>query len=344
MKFRLGTIAYVFALLAAAMAAFGIWGIAVAAWMGLAWGAYFSGSLRIRELWLSASIAAVLVALLIPASMGSHRGPSLRNSCVNNMKQIMLGLLNYEAAHGRFPPPYVADANGKPMHSWRVLILPYLEQAQLFKRYRMDEPWDGPHNRKLWDHMPDFYRCPGCEACRRSGVMPYGNAPSHASTYFAVVGDGTAWSTDRSRTFKELSAGGKHSLMVLEHGGQSFPWTAPIDLTAEEGVAALTQSDVAGHPQVSDSWFSACVTQEGRNMGTSDGHVRFVNRLVSERDARVMLDVGGAEIAERASIVHESTAWASRRKYERIYGAAIFLGVALWPAVGVWRLTKKPPV
>ena len=55
----------------------------------------------------------------------------------------------YRDTYKVFPPAFIADADGKPMHSWRVLLLPYLEQQVFYMRYRFDEPWDSPHNRSL---------------------------------------------------------------------------------------------------------------------------------------------------------------------------------------------------
>jgi hypothetical protein len=83
-----------------------------------------------------------------------------RYSCRNNIKQILWALHSYHEKHGHFPPAYVADKDGRPMHSWRVLILPYLDHDDVYKKYRMDEPWDGPNNRKLWDIRMGEYECP----------------------------------------------------------------------------------------------------------------------------------------------------------------------------------------
>ena len=80
--------------------------------------------------------------------------------CTNNLKHIGLALLNYNDIFGCFPPAYTTDANGKPMHSWRVLILPFIEQQTLYKRYRFDEPWDGPNNSLLAKEMPSVFPLP----------------------------------------------------------------------------------------------------------------------------------------------------------------------------------------
>ena len=66
---------------------------------------------------------------------------------------------NYEAQHGCFPPAYSVDKDGRPLHSWRVLLLPYLDEEELYKQLRLDEPWDSPHNKAVFDataHAVDF--------------------------------------------------------------------------------------------------------------------------------------------------------------------------------------------
>ena len=88
------------------------------------------------------------------------RGNAARTQCVNNLKQIGLAMHNYHATHKTFPPAFTVDKDGKPLLSWRVLILPYLEQDALYKEFHLDEPWDSPHNRTLIERMPPTYRCP----------------------------------------------------------------------------------------------------------------------------------------------------------------------------------------
>ena len=346
MKFRLATIAYVFALLAAGMAAFGVWGILIAAWVGATWACIAGNSNRLLELWLSLSFASlVLGGLLIPGSMGSHRGVSSRNSCLNNMKQILLALNNYESAHGAYPPPYVADADGKAMHSWRVLILPYLEHAALFKKYRMDEPWDGPNNRELWEDMPEVYRCPGCDACKRLGVKPFGDVPANSANYFAIVGENSAWSAATKRTRQELRARGADTLLVMEHTGKREPWTAPVDLTEEAAVSALRDGGVPGHPTLSDGWFWTSVSQFGRIGGTSDGHGRFLPHTMTEEQARAALAIGGADTDAWAEHHWRAFGLGTHWRYGPIYSVGLFVGLALWPGVGMWRRSQKnPPV
>ena len=89
-----------------------------------------------------------MIALLLPA-VQSAREAARRAQCSNNLKQIGLAFHNYHDSYGCLPPAYIPDGNGQPMHSWRVLILPFVEQSPLYDQYDFDEPWNGPNNSKL---------------------------------------------------------------------------------------------------------------------------------------------------------------------------------------------------
>src|SRR5437867_4482802 len=91
-------------------------------------------------------ILGLLVALLLPATRSGGREAARRMQCSNYHKQIGLALQNYHDDYHSFPPAYIADADGKPMHSWRVMILPYMERKGLYDKYDLNEPWNGPNN------------------------------------------------------------------------------------------------------------------------------------------------------------------------------------------------------
>ena len=120
------------------------------------------------ELLVVIAIIAVLIALLLPA-VQQAREAARRSACKNNLKQIGLALHNYHNAYGSFPPAFVPDAEGHPAHSWRVLLLPYVDGEELYSLYRFDEPWNGPHNSKLADKIPSVYRCPSFGSVELAG-------------------------------------------------------------------------------------------------------------------------------------------------------------------------------
>ena len=128
---------------------------------------------------------------------------------VSHLKLIDTGLNNYYLAHKRLPPPFSNDKNGKPLLSWRVLILPYMAEEQLYAQFRLDEPWDSEHNRKLIPRIPECYRDPW----RGKGI-----------SYLAVTGPLTVWPGKQGG----ISYPGTASVVVVE--GSTIEWTQPEDI------------------------------------------------------------------------------------------------------------------
>jgi hypothetical protein len=131
-----------------------------------------------------------------------------------------LAVANYHDANGRYPPPYVTGPDGRPWHSWRVLILPYIEQMALYKEYSFAEPWDGPNNRKLAGRMPRLYAFHGWE--RPGNTM---------TNYLAVVGDETVWPGSKAVTSADVTDGPNTTIMLVENSGANVHWMEPRDLS-----------------------------------------------------------------------------------------------------------------
>ncbi len=129
-------------------------------------------------------VLAVLACLLCPLVVfRTPRGPGRRSVCMNNESQLALALLNYDSEHGHLPPPYTVDENGKPLHSWRTLLLPYLEYNELFSKIRFDEPWDSPHNSQFHSLPMPIFQCPSVK----------NNQDRTVTHYDVVVGENTAF-------------------------------------------------------------------------------------------------------------------------------------------------------
>lgn len=141
-----------------------------------------------------------------------------RSGCANHVRKIGLALRAYEQRYHCFPPAYVADANGHPMHSWRVLLLPYLDHIAVYRSYRFDEPWDGPHNRALAAAMPREYRCPD------------GPAGSLMTNYVAIVGPRTMWPGDKPASPPDVTVGDPQTLLIVETHTANIHWMEPRDL------------------------------------------------------------------------------------------------------------------
>ncbi|MGH8163840.1 MAG: DUF1559 domain-containing protein, partial [Rhodanobacteraceae bacterium] len=113
----------------------------------------------------------LLLSLFLPAIQGA-RESARRAQCTANLQRIGQAMQNYHDAYQCFPPAYVADEKGRPLHSWRALLLPYLE-PNLAAQYRWDEPWDGPNNELLHARMPAVYHCPSDPSPSTTGVTDY---------------------------------------------------------------------------------------------------------------------------------------------------------------------------
>jgi hypothetical protein len=134
-----------------------------------------------------------------------------------------LAVANYVDEHGCFPPPYVNGPDGRPWHSWRVLLLPYLEERATYDAYNFAEPWDGPNNRKLAERMPRLYSFHGFER------------PGNTTTnYLAVVGDETVWAATKKVASEDVTDGHGETILIVENRGAGVHWMEPRDLALAE--------------------------------------------------------------------------------------------------------------
>ena len=250
MRFTAYTVLLVLTVAASSWAAFGLVGL-------------FFGTLVCILALLLMGIRSILVALLCFAAIvlvialllpmvSAARESARYMTCSCNMKQIGLSLYEYHQNYKCLPPAYVADETGKPMHSWRVLILPFMEQQQAYDRYRFDEPWDGPNNRKLVDEQQRVFECPSDHRDRRP------EAPYTYSNYLAVVGPNTAWLGKKPRSLDdpELRGKGHSTVLAVESANTDIRWSEPKDMVADARHAVNAQPIASSpHMRPADSYF-----------------------------------------------------------------------------------------
>ena len=163
------------------------------------------------------------VGLALPA-VQKVRSAASRTQSANNLKQIGLAIHNYHDVHNKFPED-IKDADGKPLLSWRVAILPYIEQEALYKQFKLDEPWDSKHNLPLSKIVVKTFVSPDAEAPT--------DADGYALTnYPGVAGPGTMFDPDGGLTFAGVTDGLSNTVMVLE-SATAAPWAKPGDLVID---------------------------------------------------------------------------------------------------------------
>lgn len=139
----------------------------------------------------------------------------------NNLKQIALAMHNYEAVYKHFPRHAIYSKDGKkPLLSWRVEILPFIDQDQLYKQFKLDEPWDSPHNIKLVEKMPKTFAAPGTA----------GKAKRGETNYQVITGPDTMFDGPKKMRFQDITDGTSNTLMAVE-ASNPVAWTRPDDLT-----------------------------------------------------------------------------------------------------------------
>jgi prepilin-type processing-associated H-X9-DG protein len=201
------------------------------------------------------------------------RGTAARRQCVNNLKQIALAMHNYHDRHKSFPPAYTVDKAGKPLLSWRVLILPYLEQEALYKEFHLDEPWDSPHNLTLIDRMPPTYRCPSISSKRTDPGK---------TTYLTPRGKSTIFPGPEGIKIQKITDGTSNTIFVVDASNdRALAWTKPDDWDVDP---ALDLKGIFGHHS------------GGINVAFADGSVHFIKDKVDPKLFEKLLTRDGGEV------------------------------------------------
>ena len=221
----------------------------------------------------------ILVALVLPAIQAS-REAARRATCSNNLKQIGLAMHNYHDAFGCFPPAYLPDEKGRPKHSWRVLILPYMEEGALYDEYDFDEPWNGPNNSALAARMPKVYRCPS-ETDR---------GPEWTS-YLMVVGPRAISDGPGARKILDITDGLSNTIMVVEAAGEYVHWMQPQDFDAAE-ISYGVNNRLFGNRLI---WGIRSDHPGGAQVLFCDGSVRFLPDTVDLGVLQGFTTIAGGE-------------------------------------------------
>jgi prepilin-type processing-associated H-X9-DG protein len=209
----------------------------------------------------------LLIAFLLPLNR-SARPAAYRAQCVNNLKQIALALQGYEQAHKTLPPAYTVDAQGKPLHSWRTLILPYLEQEPLYRTIDLSKPWNDPANARALETSIPVFHCPAAVE------------PQNTTTYLAIASPDGCFIPGEFRRLAEITDPHESTFMVIEAGTKNaVPWMSPVDAD-QSLVMSLGPTTKLHHVG-------------GTNACFVDGHVQFLKASTPAAVRRALMSIAG---------------------------------------------------
>jgi RNA polymerase sigma factor (sigma-70 family) len=210
-----------------------------------------------------------------PEGQPKRNAVQLQADSQNNLKQIGIAMHNYHDVFQTFPAHAIHSKDGKPLLSWRVAILPFIFQDQLYRSFKLDEPWDSEHNKKLLARMPRTYAALGVKT-----------KTPHSTFYRVFVGPGTAFEGKEGHAVREFTDGTSNTLLAVE-AGEAVPWTKPEELSYDANKALPKLGGVLGGDF---------------NVLLADGSTRFVRRGFNERVFRDILTRSGGEIASPADL------------------------------------------
>jgi hypothetical protein len=181
----------------------------------------------------------------------------------SDIKSLAVAMRDYVGEKGTLPPAAVYGKDGRPLLSWRVLILPYLDQLALFKQFKLDESWDSTHNEPLLASMPRVYAPPD----KMKTAEPY-------STYFQVfVGKGAAFDGTQGVSLEDFPDGIGETILIVE-ASEAVPWTKPDDLPY------AVDRPLPRLGMVSKDYFTAAF---------GDARVHHIGRKASEKKLRALI-------------------------------------------------------
>ena len=239
-------------------------------------------------------------------AVAAARAAARRMVSIRNLKSLALAFHNYHDTYGRFPPAAVVGPDGRPWHSWRILILPFLEEVDLHKRYDFGQPWDAPANLAVAEKMPKVFQDPiaGVKDGSTCYAVLVGDAtlfPPDENPTMAAADDTTAASRGGPR-LAEVTDGTSNTIMIATvDPARKIPWTKPEDIVVgpdgpsigtPDGIAALHRAG-AGRAGL---------------VAIADGSVRALAEALDRETLTAITTRNGGEVVDHESLAVEGIA------------------------------------
>jgi len=225
------------------------------------------------------SLAPVLVFALIYPAVQARREAAWRLQSGNNLKAIGLGLHYYHDnnMNQSFPPGAIADRAGREYHGWQALLLPYVEQLEVYQQVDFNVPWNDPKNRVPMQTQVASYVSPG--------ITEIKDAAGYALTHYA--GNSYLFRKDRAFHFSDITDGTVNTILAGEAAGNFQPWGHPENCR-DPGNGIDAGPDSFGRPHFPPvAGFVMC-----------DGSVRFLSRNIDPKILKALATPAGNETVE----------------------------------------------
>ena len=220
------------------------------------------------------AVIGALVALLLPAVQAA-REAARRNDSLARLRDFSIAMQNHHEATGRFPAHAIYSADGNPLLSWRVRLLPFMEEMELYREFHLDEPWDSEHNKQLIARMPDVLH---------SASSPFNQADGK-TLFVAPIGDGFVMDGTKDGVgIRQLSDGTSKTIMIVEADpDKAVIWTKPDDLQVD------LENPTAGLGKLHPGVFIAAF---------ADGHAAPVATALDPATIKALFTRNGREVIQ----------------------------------------------
>ena len=235
-------------------------------------------------------LVAVLWLTLRPMQRSIRGLPAAESvRCMSRLKFLGLALHNYHDKYGSFPAAVSRSGPGAPGQSWRVLLLPHLDESSLYQDYELDEPWDSVHNSALHDalhRLRGFHKCPSNHDQQQ---------PPACTHYLAVIGENTAWRNGRAVSLDEITDRLDETILLVEVADSDVNWFEPRDLNWNEMSFKINDPDSLspGSRHVESEWLE--VDRPYINVALADGSVRKLPADTPPDVLKALLTINGGE-------------------------------------------------
>jgi uncharacterized protein DUF1559 len=200
------------------------------------------------------------------------REAAARAQAQNNLHQMAIAMVNYaDTMRGQLPAHAIYSKDGKPLLSWRVMILPYIEQQNLYNQFHLNEPWDSEHNKKLLARMPVVYASPQHDRAVKE----------HSTYYQGFYGKSAFFEGKQGLRFPAAFTDGTSNTIMIVEASKAVPWTKPEDIPFDPAQPLPK----LGPPGV--SYFLAAMC---------DGSVRTISHSITKETLRSAITRDGGEI------------------------------------------------